>query len=95
MACIMWFRRDLRLRDNPALLTAIDQARATGDDRVIGLFVLDPARWEPSGPIRQAYLLQSLTALNRSMGGSLHVVRGDPRQVVPKLMRTTGATSVH
>jgi len=95
MACIMWFRRDLRLRDNHALLTAIDQARATGDDRVIGLFVLDPALWEPSGPIRQAYLLQSLTALNRSMGGNLHVVRGDPRQVVPKLMRTTGATSVH
>ena len=34
MPAIMWFRRDLRLRDNPAL------AAAASGQNVIGLFVL-------------------------------------------------------
>jgi deoxyribodipyrimidine photo-lyase len=35
----MWFRRDLRIRDNPALLSAL----ASGP--VTCLFVIDPALW--------------------------------------------------
>ena len=35
----MWFRRDLRLRDNPALLAALE------DGTVAPVFVLDPAIW--------------------------------------------------
>ena len=34
---VMWFRRDLRLSDNPALLDAC------ASDGVLPLFVLDPA----------------------------------------------------
>lgn len=34
---ILWFRRDLRLADHPALLVAIDSA-----DEVLPLFVRDP-----------------------------------------------------
>jgi deoxyribodipyrimidine photo-lyase len=37
MAAVMWFRRDLRLADNPALV----EAAADGD--VLPLFVHDPA----------------------------------------------------
>ena len=37
MASIMWFRRDLRLRDHPALRAA------AGNGPVLGLFVIDPA----------------------------------------------------
>lgn len=95
MPTIMWFRRDLRLRDNPALLAAISAARAEGDGRVIPLFILDPALWQPSGPIRQAYLAASLTALSQSLSGALHLREGDPREVLPALVQATGATSVH
>ena len=35
----MWFRRDLRTRDNPALL------EACADGEVLPFFVLDPALW--------------------------------------------------
>ena len=42
---VAWFRRDLRLSDNPALLDAL----AVGDD-VVALFVLDDALWRPAGP---------------------------------------------
>ena len=41
----MWFRRDLRLADNPALLAAVEEARASGDGRVVPLFVVDPVLW--------------------------------------------------
>ena len=91
----MWFRRDLRLRDNPALLDAIAAAQAEKDDRVIPVFVVDPMLWQPSGPIRQSYLAASLSALDESLGKSLHVRQGDPRKVLPELVKATGATSVH
>ena len=57
----MWFRRDLRLADNPALLEACQAASG-----VLLLFVLDPRLWKPAGPARRAYLASSLAALDRS-----------------------------
>jgi len=44
---LMWFRRDLRLTDNPALL------EACAADGVLPLFVLDPALWGPAGISRR------------------------------------------
>ena len=61
-AAVMWFRRDLRLADNPALLEA---AGPTGG--VLPLFVLDPALWGPAGLPRRAYLGASLRALDASL----------------------------
>ena len=55
---VMWFRRDLRLGDNPALLDAV------ADGPVLPLFVLDPALWGPAGPSRRGYLGASLRALD-------------------------------
>ena len=63
MASVMWFRRDLRLGDNPALLAAVD------DGPVLPLFVLDPALWGPAGPSRRAYLGASLRALDVQLAG--------------------------
>ncbi|MDP2013925.1 MAG: deoxyribodipyrimidine photo-lyase [Actinomycetota bacterium] len=91
MPAIMWFRRDLRLRDNPALNAALDAS----SEGVIPLFVLDPKLWEASGTARQAYLLASLESLNTSLGGLLHVRRGDPQAVIPELAKSLGAPSVH
>jgi deoxyribodipyrimidine photo-lyase len=42
---LLWFRRDLRLGDQPALLAACDAAGPGGD--VAPVFVLDPAPWKP------------------------------------------------
>ena len=92
MPTVMWFRRDLRLGDNPALLDAC----AGGD--VVALFVLDPALWGPAGPSRRAYLgasLRSLDADLREQGGRLTVVEGDPASAVPEAAREVGATRVH
>jgi deoxyribodipyrimidine photo-lyase len=62
----MWFRRDLRLADNPALLSAVAAAAGTA---VVPLFVLDPTLWHPAGPSRRAYLAASLADLGSRVGG--------------------------
>ena len=87
---VMWFRRDLRVGDNPALLAA----RGAGDG-VVPLFVLDPRVWDAAGPPRRAFLVGCLEALREQTDGALLVRRGDPRDVVPAVVRETGAGSVH
>lgn len=91
----MWFRRDLRLADNPALLAAIEGARADGDGRVVPLFVVDPSLWGPSGDVRRAYLVASLDALGSSLDRNLLIRHGDPAAMVPEVARAAGASSVH
>lgn len=94
MSTIHWFRRDLRLSDNPALLAAAEQARADDGD-VVPLFVVDPALWRSAGAPRVAYLTRSLRALDESLGGRLVVRHGAPTDVLPALAREVGASAVH
>ncbi|MBU2696912.1 deoxyribodipyrimidine photo-lyase [Pimelobacter sp. 30-1] len=89
---ILWFRRDLRLGDHPALLAA------AGEGPVLPLFVLDDDLLAPSGPARTAFLLRSLRALDadlRRHGPGLVVRQGRPEDVLPALVRETGAGAVH
>jgi len=94
---VMWFRRDLRLHDHPALLAASGSDGVSGpaDRPVVPLFVVDPALWGPAGDPRRAWLLRSLRALDETMGGRLVVRRGDPVEVVPAVTREVGAREVH
>jgi deoxyribodipyrimidine photo-lyase len=93
MVTLLWFRRDLRLGDHPALLAAADDAgRRHG---VVPLFVVDPALWGPSGPVRRAWLVRSLRDLDRRTGGRLVVRHGDPGEVVPRLAAEAGSERVH
>jgi deoxyribodipyrimidine photo-lyase len=83
---VMWFRRDLRLSDNPALL----EATRLGD-RTVPLFVLDDALWGPAGDARRAFLSGCLRALDESLGGRLVLRHGKPEEVLPELVREIGA----
>jgi len=91
MTSVMWFRRDLRLADNPALLSAVSDA---ADTQVVPLFVLDPALNRPAGAARRAYLAASLTDLGTRVGG-LQLRRGDPVHEVVDVARAAHATTVH
>jgi len=88
---VLWFRRDLRLGDNPALLAARD----AGGDGVLPLFVLDDALRRPSGAPRLAFLYRALRALDEAVGGRLVVLPGPPESVVPRVAEEVGASSVH
>ncbi len=83
---IFWFRRDLRLADNPALLACLDEA-----DEVVPLFILDDEISERAGDHRRAFLANSLRALNDSLGGALHVISGNPVEVLSNLERILGS----
>jgi len=87
---IFWFRRDLRLGDNPALLEAI-----ANSDEIVPLFILDPALIDGAGIKHLAYLGQSLRALDASLDNELHVISGDPVKVLQELAKRYSATDVY
>jgi len=92
---VLWFRRDLRRHDNPALLAALAAARADGDEVVVPLFVLDPRLWGTAGDVRRAWLIRSLLALDETLDGALVVRHGDPALLVPEVAAAAGAATVH
>lgn len=91
---ILWFRRDLRLSDNPALAAAA----ATGDP-VVPVFILDEESdgIRPLGGASRWWLHHSLTALTDSLSGlgsPLVLRRGSADRVLPELIEKTGAKGV-
>jgi deoxyribodipyrimidine photo-lyase len=94
-SAVMWFRRDLRVHDLPALAHACRE-----HDRVVALFVLDPrllgGRFRSPG--RTAWLLECLVALDgelRARGARLVVRHGRPETEVRRVAREAGAATVH
>jgi deoxyribodipyrimidine photo-lyase len=85
---IFWFRRDLRLRDHPAL------ADAAARGPVVALFVNDPVLRQPAGAPRLAFLSDALGSLSESMDGRLVIRSGDPVDVLGSLATETGAGAI-
>lgn len=88
---IFWFRRDLRLADNPALLAAV---AAGGESGVLPLFIVDDRIVKSAGPTRVQFLQDTLAALNDSMGHQLVVRHGSPLEVLRTVMAESGATQI-
>ena len=92
---IVWFRRDLRLYDHPALVRALRE-----HDRVVPVYVLDAALLQgrfASAP-RTAFLLACLRELRaalRERGGGLVVRAGAPARELPALAAETAAAAVY
>ena len=87
-ASVVWFRRDLRINDNPALSAAVERGA------ILPLFVLDDRLRAPSGPNRLAFLYGSLRDLDAALGGRLVVRTGRPADVVPRVAAEAGADAV-
>ena len=87
---IIWFRRDLRINDHPALLAAIESA-----EQVIPLFILDKKQIDEAGEKLLAYMGQSLRALDESLGNCLHIIEGDQVEVLKELIAAHGVEEVH
>jgi deoxyribodipyrimidine photo-lyase len=86
---LLWFRRDLRLGDHPALTAAAHNAE------VLACFVLDPRLEASSGRRRLQFLGDSLRQLRDDLDGRLLVTRGQPEKQIPRIAREIGASSVH
>jgi deoxyribodipyrimidine photo-lyase len=90
---LLWFRRDLRLGDHPALHAALDAAGPDGT--VVPVFVFDDRLYGPSGDPRRRFLHDCLTELDGSMDGALVRRHGDPARVLPELAAEVGTATVH
>ncbi|MBB5659655.1 cryptochrome/photolyase family protein [Brevundimonas halotolerans] len=90
---ILWFRRDLRLADNPALTEAVASGRP-----VMPLYVLDEAaEGRPLGGASKWWLERSLQALAEALdkaGAPLILKRGPAEAVLRALIEETGAKTV-
>ncbi|MGH8173083.1 MAG: deoxyribodipyrimidine photo-lyase, partial [Rhodanobacteraceae bacterium] len=92
---LVWFRRDLRLADNPALTAALK-----AHDRVLPIFIHAPdeeAPWRP-GAASDWWLDRSLRALDVDLGkrgARLHVSKGESLPELRRLIASTGAEAVY
>jgi deoxyribodipyrimidine photo-lyase len=91
---VIWFRRDLRTTDHPALLAAVEEASA-GGGAVAPLFVVDPTLLASAGANRRAFLAASLTDLDAQLEGALALRAGRPEEVVPAFAAEVGARTVY
>lgn len=92
---IVWFRRDLRLADNPALAAAIARKRP-----LILLFIREPAsaKERPLGAASNWWLDKSLRRLSediRERGGQFLLRSGDPKTEIRKIISETGAQEIY
>ncbi len=93
MKAAVWFRRDLRLGDNPAW-----SAATRSSEEVVPVFVVDPLLWKQASSWRRAMLAGHLTALDDNLaesGGRLHVIEGEPGTALPELAGRLGIDVVH
>ncbi|XP_059621504.1 cryptochrome-1-like isoform X2 [Phlebotomus argentipes] len=89
---VHWFRKGLRLHDNPALLSGL-----VGAVTFRCVFVIDPwfAGSSNVGINKWRFLLQCLEDLDRSLrklNSRLFVIRGQPADALPKLFKDWGTT---
>src|ERR1700761_7879880 len=94
-AVIVWFRQDLRLKDNPALHAAVQ----TGQP-VIPVYIWSPEEegdWPPGAASKWwlHHSLQALAADLESHGSRLILAHGRALDVLKKIAAATGATAVH
>lgn len=89
---IVWFRRDLRLSDNPALARAAQSGKP-----IIALYIYETDISRPYGGASKWWLHHSLKALEKSLsalGCPLHIRRGAAHDQLEALTSETGADHI-
>nr|CAD7431886.1 unnamed protein product [Timema monikensis] len=91
---VHWFRKGLRLHDNPSLREGL-----IGATTFRCVFILDPwfAGSSNVGINKWRFLLQSLEDLDhslRKLNSRLFVIRGQPADALPKLFKEWGTTNL-
>ncbi|MBK1710038.1 cryptochrome/photolyase family protein [Marichromatium gracile] len=92
---IVWFRRDLRLDDNPALEAALRSGA-----RILPVYIHAPdeeAPWAPGAASRWwlHHSLEALDAALRACGARLWIGQGESLALLRRLAETSGARAVH
>jgi cryptochrome len=88
-----WFRKGLRLHDNPALMSALEQS----PQKFYPVYVVDSNSYQllRCSPLRANFLVECLNDLDfnlRKLGSRLYVLEGDPIKVLPEKFDAWGVT---
>ena len=87
-----WFRKDLRLVNNPAWANACDGGH------VLPVFVIEPSMVNAASLRKRELFYTHLLALQEkivALGGNLLIVEGPAQKTLPKLVREYGVDSLH
>ena len=90
---IIWFRRDLRLADNPAL-----NAGVKSDRPLILLYIQDTDAGRREGGAKNIWLHHSLQSLSKDIaarGGQLILRQGLAKTILDEFIKETGASAVY
>ena len=79
--CILWFRKDLRLDDNPALVAAAKHKY------IIPIFIFDNSldEYKNIGEASRWWLESSLVQLNNDLKNSLRILKGNSLDVISNI----------
>ena len=94
---IVWFRKSLRLHDNPALTAACENENV---DSILPIYILDPdtvgenyQKWSPN---RLRFLIESLSDLDHQLssqyGSRLFILQGNPNVIFENIADQLGQT---
>ncbi|KAH9798513.1 cryptochrome DASH [Citrus sinensis] len=97
---IVWFRNDLRVLDNEALLKAWDSS-----EMVLPVYCVDPRHsqttyhfgFPKTGALRAQFLIECLADLRKNLmnrGLNLLIRHGKPEEIIPSLAKSFGAHAV-
>jgi deoxyribodipyrimidine photo-lyase len=97
---IVWFKSDLRISDNEALVKAVKES-----EEIIPVYIFDEADYvetafgtKKTGSFRFQFLLESLTDLNEqlnSIGSKLVVLKGDSATVLGELIKKYNVSKIY
>ncbi|MFZ0565050.1 MAG: deoxyribodipyrimidine photo-lyase [Chlamydiales bacterium] len=91
---LVWFRQDLRLKDNPALTHACQTGLP-----IIPLYILDDCtveKWK-MGEASREWLCNSLASLDASLrkkGARLFFLQGNPLEILPEIVKKYGVIAL-
>ena len=89
---IVWFRQDLRLHDNPALIAA-----SKTNFSILPLYILDDENsgdWK-MGAASRWWLYKSLISLNTDLDGNLCIAQGDAMCILKSIISQQSVVSVY
>uniref|UniRef100_A0A336M3J7 CSON011543 protein n=1 Tax=Culicoides sonorensis TaxID=179676 RepID=A0A336M3J7_CULSO len=97
---IHWFRKGLRIHDNPALTSAVERVLENPNETVLRpIFILDPGipKWIHVGANRWRFLQESLSELNENLkiiNSRLYVIRGNPIDELARICKEWNVTTI-
>jgi hypothetical protein len=93
MTVIFWFRRDLRVQDNEALLASV--RRASSDNAKLAVAYVFGRGFDELSPIRRNSLITSVSSLSQTLPKGLQLISGETAKNLLELAQELQAKVVY